>query len=209
MSRGPGRIERAIAAILDGEADNAFTTEDLCERVYSGVNRVEKKHRVAVLRAANRLVKRRDNTDCWRSDNLGGTRVYFNIDNVMSYVMARLKADNLNHYRSNDDRWFLPSAMMRRLQSDQFRKGYVYQWSRSSEAELRAKLAEGGQNHKNVVPGGVWWKHTQFAIAEMEAKRVGDTKRLEEIKAERKADWEAFERELLPGLREQLSGLKG
>jgi hypothetical protein len=58
MSRGPGRIERAIAAILDGEADNAFTTEDLCERVYSGVNRVEKKHRVAVLRAANRLVKR-------------------------------------------------------------------------------------------------------------------------------------------------------
>jgi hypothetical protein len=43
----------------------------------------------------------------------------------------------------------------------------------------------------------------------MEAKRVGDTKRLEEIEAERKAEWEAFERELLPGLREQLSGLKG
>jgi len=45
MSRGPGRIERAIAAILDAESDNAFTTEDLCERVYRGVNRVEKKHR--------------------------------------------------------------------------------------------------------------------------------------------------------------------
>ena len=112
MSKGPGRIERAIAAILDGEADNAFTTEDLCERVYSGVNRVEKKHRVAVLRAANKLVKRRDNTGCWRSENLGGTRVYFNIDNVMSYAMARLKADNLNHYRSNDDRWFTPTAEM-------------------------------------------------------------------------------------------------
>jgi hypothetical protein len=28
MSRGPGRIERAIAAILDAEPDNAFTTED-------------------------------------------------------------------------------------------------------------------------------------------------------------------------------------
>ena len=64
MSRGPGRIERAIAAILDAEPDNAFTTEDLCERVYPGVNRVEKKHRVAVLRAANKLIKRRDNTGC-------------------------------------------------------------------------------------------------------------------------------------------------
>ena len=65
-----------------------------------------------------------------------------------------------------------------------------------TEAELRAELAEGGQNHKYVVPGGVWWKHTQWAIAEMEARRVGDTKRLEEIAAERKADFpEKWERE--------------
>jgi hypothetical protein len=45
MRRGPGRIERAIAAVLD-EAD-AFTIEDLCQRIYGGT---EKKHRVAVLR---------------------------------------------------------------------------------------------------------------------------------------------------------------
>jgi hypothetical protein len=199
MSRGPGRIERAIAALLDGEADNAFTTEDLCERVYSGVNRVEKKHRVAVLRAANGLVKRRDNTGCMRSENLGGTRVYFNIDNVMSYAMARLKAEFSNHYRSKDDRWFTPAPRWFR-DGMGFKKGYQYQWPRSSEADLRAKLVEGGQNHENVVPGGVWWKHTQRAIAEMEAKRVGDTKRLEEIEAERKADWEAFERGLLARL---------
>jgi hypothetical protein len=193
MSKGPGRIERAIAAILDAEPDNAFTTEDLCERVYSGVNRVEKKHRVAVLRAANRLVKRRDNTGYQRCDNLGRTHVYFNIDNVMSYGMARLKADSFNHYRSNDDRYFTPSAFLRRHMG--FKKGYQYQWHRSSEAELRAELAEGGKEHKNVVPGGVWWKHTQHAIAEMKARRVGDTKRLEEIAAERKADFEKWERE--------------
>jgi hypothetical protein len=199
MSRGPGRIERAIAAILDGEADNAFTTEDLCERVYSGVNRVEKKHRVAVLRAVNKLVKRRDNTGCMRCENLGGTRVYFNIDNVMSYAMAQLKTDQFNHYRSNDDRYFTPKSKRFR-DAMGFKKGYVYQWPRSSEAELRAELAEGGQNHKHVVPGGAWWKHTQWDVAEMEAKRVGDTKRLEEIAAERKADWEAFEQGLLAGL---------
>jgi hypothetical protein len=198
MSRGPGRIERAIAAILDGEADNAFTTEDLCERVYPGVNRVEKKHRVAVLRAANKLVKRRDNTGCMRCENLGSTRVYFNIDNVMSYAMARLKTDVFNHYRSNDDRWFTPRGRFRDAMG--YKKGYQYQHPRKTEAKLRAELAEGGQDHKHVVPGGVWWKHAQHAIAEMEAKRVGDTKRLEEIEAERKADWEAFEQGLLAGL---------
>ena len=44
MSRGPGRIERAIASVFDAEPDNAFTTEELCKRVYCGVNRVKKKH---------------------------------------------------------------------------------------------------------------------------------------------------------------------
>jgi hypothetical protein len=198
MSKGAGRIERAIAAVLDGEADNAFTTEDLCDRVYSGINRVEKKHRVAVLRAANKLLKRRDNTGCQQCGNLGGTRVYFNVDNVMSYAMARLKADNFNHYRSKDDRWFTPEHHPKWFRDAMgYKKGYQYQKHRSSEAELRAELAEGGPNHKNVVPGGVWWKHTQQAIAEMEAKRVGDTKRLEEIEAERKADFEKWEREFL------------
>jgi hypothetical protein len=60
MCKGPGRIERAIAAALDAEPDGAFTTDDLCDRVYRGVNRIEKKHRVAVLRAASNLMKRRD-----------------------------------------------------------------------------------------------------------------------------------------------------
>ena len=126
MSRGPGRIEQAIAALLDAEPDNAFTTEELCERVYPGVNRVEKKHRVAVLRAANKLIKRRDNTDCMRCGNLGGTRVYFNLDNVMSYAMARLKTDRLNHYRNNDDRYFTPKPKWFR-EAMGFKKGYQYQ----------------------------------------------------------------------------------
>jgi hypothetical protein len=157
---------------------------------------VEKKHRVAVLRAANKLVKRRDNTGCQRCGNLGGTRVFFNIDNVMSYAMACLKADNLNHYRSNDDRYFTPKPKWSR-DAMGFEKGYQYLWPRNNEAELRAELAEGGRNHKYVVPGGVWWKHTEWAAAEMKARRVGDTKRLEEIAAERKADFEKWEREFI------------
>ena len=62
---------------------------------------------------------------------------------------------------------------------------------------MRAELAEGGRNHKHVVPGGVWWKHTRWAIAEVEARRDGDTKRLEEIEAEREADFEKWEREFI------------
>jgi hypothetical protein len=51
MSKGAGRVERAIAGVFEAEPDNAFTVEDLCDRAYPG-ELVEKKHRVAVLRAA-------------------------------------------------------------------------------------------------------------------------------------------------------------
>ena len=33
----PRRIERALVAIFDGEQDNAFTIEDLCERIWPDV----------------------------------------------------------------------------------------------------------------------------------------------------------------------------
>ncbi len=36
------------------EPDGAWTTEERCERVYPETNRVEKKHRVSVLRALRR-----------------------------------------------------------------------------------------------------------------------------------------------------------
>lgn len=55
MSRGPGRIERAIEALFASQAGRTFSTDELVEAAYRGVNRIEKKHRVAVLRAAKRL----------------------------------------------------------------------------------------------------------------------------------------------------------
>ena len=62
MSKGPGRVSRAIEAILEAEPDNAFSVEDLCDRVYPGINRVEKKHRVSVLRAANLVASTKQGT---------------------------------------------------------------------------------------------------------------------------------------------------
>jgi hypothetical protein len=56
MSRGPGRVDRAIDAIFAAEPDNAFTTDDLAQRVYR-VNQPSKTHRVAILRSAKRRMQ--------------------------------------------------------------------------------------------------------------------------------------------------------
>jgi hypothetical protein len=52
MSRGPGRIQRAITAAFERDPKRSFTTDELVELAYPGVRRIETKHRVAVLRAA-------------------------------------------------------------------------------------------------------------------------------------------------------------
>ena len=57
MSRGPGRIERTIRALFDASPDEAFTTDDLCQHCYGlAPEASERKHRVAVIRAADKVV---------------------------------------------------------------------------------------------------------------------------------------------------------
>src|SRR4051812_5760539 len=106
MSKGPGRLERAILAAVEAEPHSAFTVADLCDRVYRGINRIEKKHRVAVARAMKNAVKRSNgNLDLWTAGFWGyGKLVLYGRFNVMSYALARLKADPFNYYRSNDPR---------------------------------------------------------------------------------------------------------
>src|ERR1700744_5497457 len=58
MSRGPGRVERAIKAAFDAEPNRVFTTEYLCTHVYAGATKIEKKHRVSLIRAAKRVLQR-------------------------------------------------------------------------------------------------------------------------------------------------------
>jgi hypothetical protein len=54
MSRGPGRVQQEIAALIAANPDGAWTTADLCQHIY-GVKTAEKKHRVAVVRALERM----------------------------------------------------------------------------------------------------------------------------------------------------------
>jgi len=163
MSRGPGRVERAILAAFAGEPDNAFTTDDLCQRAFPTVIRVEKKHRVAVFRAAK---KRPEIGYLIPSDRLGGQYVFFNPYHVVSYAMARLKAGgagSVMQCRSND-----PTA---------------FEHQRMSEADLRAMLAEGGKAHGEILPGGIAWKHVEWWTA----LRDGDEEKIVRFKAERMA----------------------
>ncbi|UXT64130.1 hypothetical protein FY133_00485 [Agrobacterium tumefaciens] len=51
MSRGAGKVQTAILSLIASDDDGAWTTTDVCEAVYRGANRIEKKHRVSVSRA--------------------------------------------------------------------------------------------------------------------------------------------------------------
>lgn len=164
MSRGPGRIERAIASAFAAEPDNAFTIGDLCIRVYPEIARgfalPEKKHRVAVLRAAKKVAAQHPNGELWESETRGGELTFFHRYNVMSYAMARLKSG---------------------------RFGSRYHGPRpphyDDETRLRKRLAPGGDFHESVIPGGVWWRHVELRIAE----RDGDTKKIAKLQAEHEA----------------------
>jgi hypothetical protein len=137
MSKGPGRIQQAIKALFVAEPDNAFTTAELCERIY-GVGGVEKKHRVAVMRAAKAELS------CWSGENLGKQLVFYDPLNVRSYAMARLKSDFCSNYRNADQR--TPEHWI------------------TSEADLRKQLGD-EQHRKLVAKGGSWWLHTEIERA--------------------------------------------
>jgi len=162
MRTGPGRVERIIDAVFAAEPENAFTIEDLCDRVYPG-EAIEKKHRVSVLRAAKKIARRRGEIGTMTGEGLGGTLIFFDQYCVLSYAMARLKSSS---YRTNDKHRSL----------------------RESEADLRAKVAPGGSDHDLIVPGGAWWRHVEERIA----KRDGDRDKVERLKAEGAAELDAM-----------------
>lgn len=137
MSRGPGRVQRGIEAAFAAEPDNAFLLSELCERVYRGINRIEKKHRVAVARAA-KLIPR---LAVIKRDTLGRELVFYDPLNDMSCAMARLKADAFLRcdYHNNDPRKARIRANLEWL-SKRF-PGRFEQEPEVTEEELRERLA--------------------------------------------------------------------
>jgi hypothetical protein len=132
MGKGLGHVGRAIEAVLNAEPDNAFTVEDLCDRVYPGVNRIEKKHRVSIIRATKTVAKSRANLKWMRSTHLGGRLVLYTADNVISYATARHKGDFLENYRNND-----PRCMPWRIKTEQQLRALLIERYRSPSDRSR------------------------------------------------------------------------
>jgi hypothetical protein len=168
MSRGPGKIERTIAALLDSNPDMAVTAEELAERVY-GIAAVEHKHIVSVLRALRRLTQRRpDINKTWGRDwtrlhKRGGRIVWFNRRNAQSHGLMMLKT-RYCAYRMNKNEKQL--SYLRQIRSIE------------TEAELLAMLAPGGMYHRHVQPGGEWYRAVHGAAEVQEAPAVEGGKQL-------------------------------
>jgi hypothetical protein len=79
MSKGPGQVQRAIMAAFGSEPDNAFLLSELCEHAYPRIKRIEKKHRVAVARAAKTI----KTIDSIQRQTLGRELVFYDPLNVM------------------------------------------------------------------------------------------------------------------------------
>jgi hypothetical protein len=83
MSRGPGRIERAIRALFDAHPDLAFVTDELAEHCYPG-QVIGKKHQVAVLRAARNVLKHDPDWTVGYLHDHGGRWKFYNRDSLNS-----------------------------------------------------------------------------------------------------------------------------
>lgn len=92
MSRGPGKIERALLALFAANPSAAFTVEELAEVIYRGINRIEKKHRVAIIRAARKAASSAG-WRTWTSESPGSRLVYLNPLDFRSYATGWLRSE--------------------------------------------------------------------------------------------------------------------
>jgi hypothetical protein len=65
VSRGLGHVALKLLSLMTEEPGKVFSTTELCHQVYPEARRIQKKHRVAVLRALRTLVAR-NAVDIWR-----------------------------------------------------------------------------------------------------------------------------------------------
>jgi hypothetical protein len=94
MSRGPGRIERAIEAEFNNHPQDSFTTDQLVLAAYPqlrSVSAIWKKHRVAVLRATRKVCPRLG-WDACRMSGPGNMLLFVNRLDEMAYLRGHIRA---------------------------------------------------------------------------------------------------------------------
>ena len=90
MSQGSGRIEVAVAAVFEKSPERSFTTNELAALVYR-TKRVEKKHRVAMLRATQHVCPRLG-WDAYHIAAPGHMLLFVNHLGEQSYLRGRTRA---------------------------------------------------------------------------------------------------------------------
>jgi len=155
VSRGPGRVEREIEAAFLASPEEAFSVAELGAIVYPGLNRVEKRHRVAILRAADKVARRL----WWKgavSERPGGAVIYFNLLNVRSYTLGHMRRGLVNASVPVDQ-------LLKFMEPPQFGDPWRSrnQWDR-------------------MQPGGAWWFHVEMN----KAQKAGDLAEVERLRAD-------------------------
>ena len=95
VSRGPGRIQRAIESTFRQNPSSTYSVDELAAVAYPGINQVEKKHRVAVLRAAAAAAE----TCGWwygQAQRPGHSMIYGNPLDLRSYAIWAMRRDFLS-----------------------------------------------------------------------------------------------------------------
>ena len=101
MSRGAGRVEQAIFAVFS-VVGMSYTVEDLLKHAYPDAAQLERKHRVAIKRAASNACLKTGWTTSRRS-NRGGGYIYYDPYDVISYASARIKGTDYRY--QSQDKW--------------------------------------------------------------------------------------------------------
>lgn len=91
MSRGPGKIERAVEALFLENPRRSFTGEEVALACYQGINRPEKKHRVSTLRAVKKVAPKLHWGEgfIWGST---GSVIFYNLLDLRSFAVGRTRA---------------------------------------------------------------------------------------------------------------------
>jgi len=155
MSKGQGKIERAIEWVLAANPEMTYTLDELAAAAYLGViNRIEKKHRVATLRAA-RNVSSRVYWHYLRSGGHGRPLIFYNRLNAASRSIARNRDIRRSHTKAvecwqmerSHDRFGLSDSDWRRaellrasLEGDDYRQDWLMQEEYAQHKRLAASL---------------------------------------------------------------------
>jgi hypothetical protein len=130
VSRGGGFVQRTIERLFTDNPSATFSVEELARQVYAATL-IEKRHRVAVLRAADAVARRM----WWHSERSaapGQAVIFSNPMDVRSYAMGRLRTGISTAMR--------PASELQRMLDDPT--------CRHSHAAF-------------VQPGGEWWNQVR------------------------------------------------